>query len=47
MDSTRRLQSGHWAGDPEDAKAHRVVLSTPGVNSGFLELLKRPVVRRT
>ena len=46
MDSTRRLQSGHWAGDPEDANTQRVVLATPGVNSAlFLEHLKRPVVR--
>ncbi len=47
MLSTRRQLSGHWAGDPVDPRTQRVMLSTPGINSGFfLEHLKRPVVRR-
>ncbi len=38
---------GHWAEDPVDPRTQRVMLSTPGINSGFyLEHLKRPVVRR-
>lgn len=47
MHSTRQQQSGHLAGDPVDPSTQRVMLSTPGVNSGlFLEHLKHPVVRR-
>ena len=40
MESPKRLQSGHWAGD-------HVMLSTPAIHSGFFfEHLKHPFVRR-